>query len=78
LTSKDPVAPVSNFNIQGSLSNIDLVKKTIRVNGNTFNLPVDLADSAMLETLKNGSSISLEGSVANGQVVATKLVVTKQ
>ncbi len=70
--------PASSFSIQGSLSNIDVVTKTIRVNGNTFNLPVELADSAMLETLKNGSSVSLEGSVANGQVVATKLVVTKQ
>jgi hypothetical protein len=78
ITSKDLVAPASRFNIQGSLSNIDLGQKTIRVNGNTFNLPVGLADIAMLEGLKNGSSISVEGSVENGLVVATKLVITKQ
>jgi hypothetical protein len=79
LASKDQVTTsLTSFSIQGSLSNIDVTKKTIRVNGNTFNLPVELADFAMLESLKNGSSISLEGSVENGQVVATKVVVTKQ
>jgi Domain of unknown function (DUF5666) len=79
LASKDQVATsVTSFSIQGSLSNIDVAKKTIRVNGNTFNLPVELADFAMLESLKNGSSISLEGSVDNGQVLANKIVVTKQ
>ncbi len=79
LSSKDQVTTtVTSFSIQGSLSNIDVTKKTIRVNGNTFNLPVEIADSTMLESLKNGSNISVEGSVDNGQVVATKVVVTKQ
>jgi Domain of unknown function (DUF5666) len=74
-----PGAPsAAGFSIQGSLSNIDLSKKTFRVNGNNYNLPVELADTALLETLKNGSTVSLEGSVDNGQIVATKLVVTKQ
>jgi Domain of unknown function (DUF5666) len=78
LKAEAVLVPFGQFSIQGSLSNIDLAQKTIRVNGNTFNLPVGLADLAVLESLKNGSSISVEGTVDNGQILATKVVITKQ
>ena len=83
----DPVRPASpsvslatkenSFSIEGSIAQVDLVNKTLRLNGNTFNLPAQLAGTDMLEALKNGTSVSLQGTVQDGQVVATKLVVGK-
>jgi Domain of unknown function (DUF5666) len=76
-TATTLVSKSTTFDISGSISSIDLNQKLIRMNGVTFNLPVDRADVLMLESLKNGSLVSLQGSVENGVVVATKVVVTK-